>query len=172
MCPALLCKAGRVCFFKAFLFRYGIFIPMETRRSFAFFILALIVLIFALNTVANTYAWYFTYIHFDKLMHFLGGVFIGSSALYLYFLSTYIVPRHTSFIAACFIATGTLALVGIFWEFFEYALYAGISKDTLTAQLYLKQGLPNTLSDLCFDLLGSIFATLLFYTLWNKNHSR
>lgn len=159
---------GGVCFFCFYRVSYDIFTSMEGTRSFAFFILVIIVLVFLLNTLANLYFWYWTYIHFDEFMHFLGGVFLGSSALYIYYASSYIIPQHKSFIFALFVAVGATALIGIFWEFFEYTLYSGIAKDTLTSQLYLKGGLSDTLSDLCFDLLGSIFATGLFYTLWNK----
>jgi hypothetical protein len=61
-----------------------------------------------------------------------------------------------------------VALIGIFWEFFEYSLYAYISPDTPTAKLYLTQGLPDTLGDLFADLSGGVFATILFSTLWHK----
>jgi len=101
-------------------------------------------------------------------MHFLGGFFIGLVALYTYYVSSYVKPQHSSFVARLAISLGSVALVGIFWEFFEYSLYAFISPDTPIAQLYITQGLPDTMSDLAFDLSGGVFATILFSTLWHK----
>jgi hypothetical protein len=141
---------------------------MENTRTLAFFILALIVSIFILNTLANANAWYYNYLRFDDGMHFLGGVFIGLATLYVYYASSYITPQHASFISRLIIALGGVALIGIFWEFFEYTLYAYVSPDTATAKLYLTQGLPDTLGDLFADLSGGVFATILFSTLWHK----
>ena len=106
----------------------------------------LILLIFLLNFSANNLYWYYAIWWFDMLMHFLGGLWVGLFTLYL------LRPEslNNSLIFKVFLA---VFMVGIGWEIFEFVFTNVVAGGPFH--------LPDTLSDIFFDLSGSVAA--LFY---------
>jgi len=139
---------------------------MDTKKTFELSLLGLIVIILGLHAFALAFFLYWKYWWFDILLHFLGGIFVGLFALYLYYYSRYIQPQHFHKRYAFFLSFATVALIGIMWEFFEFssdkfAIYIGRREA-------LQQGFQDTLGDLFFDLVGAIFAVHTYLLLWRK----
>ncbi|KKQ34370.1 MAG: hypothetical protein US50_C0051G0008 [Candidatus Nomurabacteria bacterium GW2011_GWB1_37_5] len=126
-------------------------------------IVVLIIFIFIVNTLAMKFHWYYTFWWFDLVMHFLGGFWVGLSALWLIFLrfkviNSLFLERLLPIFIVSFLS---VLLVGILWEFFE------ISIDTLIT--FNPQDLTDTLSDLVMDLIGSFVASMYFIFKINNN---
>lgn len=82
---------------------------------------------------------------FDNLMHFLGGVMVAS----LFF--SFFKNRHANWV----MIISFVALIGLFWEFYEYW------NDRFWLANQMK--LDDTLSDLFFDLLGGWAAAMIYF---------
>ena len=91
--------------------------------------------------------WYSSIWYFDMPMHFLGGVWLGLSAIYLFPLKDYSLK---SIFKIFFI----VLLVGVGWELFEILVNKFTIQDPFNSL--------DTLSDICFDLAGGLFAILYF----------
>ena len=82
-------------------------------------------------------------------MHFLGGLLVGLSSLWLLFFSGYIRkprPPHSPYLIA-----GLFGLcVGLLWEAFEITI--GVPRET--------RYLLDTATDLFLDILGALFGAL------------
>lgn len=137
------------------------------KQSLIFVTLFLVVAIFTADRFAQAFSWYYQYWWFDDLMHFTGGFFVALFALYLYFHSDYITPRHNNSWFTILYALGAGAVVGVFWEFFEFAidLYTGRTFNGITV---VNQRVGDTMSDLFFDMFGAVTASLIFLRLWQK----
>ncbi len=107
----------------------------------------LIFFIFILNYLAMRFYWYSSIWYFDMPMHFLGGVWLGLSAIYLFPLKDYSLK---SIFKIFFI----VLLVGVGWELFEILVNKFTIQDPFNSL--------DTLSDICFDLAGGLFAILYF----------
>ena len=105
------------------------------RKKLPITVLALVFFILIVNYAAMKFHWYYSVPWFDMLMHFLGGLWLGLAFIWLY-------SAGTSYLK---IIAGVL-LVGVFWEIFELVIH----------QYFLRESfdLPDTLSDLFFDMLG------------------
>lgn len=101
----------------------------------------------------------------DKLMHFGGGVLVVS--LFFAFLEIRPLPIKISENKLAFLlfAVSFAALIGVFWEFYEYLM------GLLLNLTFPEMDLADTLSDLFFDIAGGLGATLLFL-LRNKTSAR
>ena len=117
------------------------------RKKLPITVLALVFFILIVNYAAMKFHWYYSVPWFDMLMHFLGGLWLGLAFIWLY-------PAGTSYLK---IIAGVL-LVGVFWEIFELVIH----------QYFLRESfdLPDTLSDLFFDMLGGGVA--VFYLINQK----
>lgn len=107
-------------------------------------ILLVFVAIFLAHGWATLSAAYFYYWWLDMVMHIAGGFWVGIIAMYL--IKSISLPPFIAF----WLVFGSAAIVGIFWEFFEFALG------------FMQQGLEDALSDLMLDLIGGILAISLF----------
>jgi hypothetical protein len=139
---------------------------MTGKTSYLFFNLGISVFVLVVQAFATTYFWYWSIKWLDILMHVIGGIFIGSMSLYLYYFSGYIPSRHFSRASIFVIPLCGTALIGIFWEFFEYILDTYVS---VSEWLLLSGGVKDLLSDLFNDLVGSIFASIFFIVIWKKD---
>lgn len=138
-----------------------------SKRSLAFVNLFLVLAIFTADRLAQSYSWYYHYWWFDMVMHFAGGFFVALSVLYLYFHSGYVELSHNQAWFTILCALGAGAVVGVFWEFFEFAidLYTGRTFNGISV---MDQKVGDTLSDLFFDMFGAVAASLVFLKLWQK----
>lgn len=101
--------------------------------------------IFIVNVLAMKFFWYYRYFWFDMPMHFWGGYFVGLIVLYLFSCFKKL-PPFGVFIISCF-------LIGFGWEIFEF-IVQGLTGALLASPV-------DSLSDLLFDISGSLTAFLL-----------
>lgn len=113
-----------------------------------------LVTIFCINLPSMYYGWYLKWPWFDTALHFFGGLFV---AMFLWnYFKKY---SGTNIFANLVFVTGITALVGIFWEFTEYA-----ANQTLVdpfyrwfqIRAYFIGDLRDTLIDLGMDSLGAV----------------
>lgn len=134
--------------------------------SFLYLSFFTIVVIFFVHVMATINYWYWLIGGLDLVMHLLGGLFIGSSTLYIYYQSRYIEPKHFSSLFVFFLVLTATAFVGVLWEFFEFIIDQYV---TAVSYLSFSGGVQDTLSDLLADLIGSIIAGLIFIATWKRN---
>lgn len=144
----------------------GTLLFMNENRSFTFFTLGLIVLIFVLNTVANIKFLYWELWWFDIMMHFLGGMFVAAASLYLYYHSSYITPLHKGAFFVLVFSLMAATFIGVLWELFEYSLE--LIRGEVNSVLFPRLTLSDTLGDLVMDMLGALIMGFLYIFLWQR----
>ena len=107
----------------------------------------LVFTIFILNYLANYFYWYSSIPYFDMIMHFLGGFWLVLIYVYLFY------PKVPSIFTIVGIVLWVL-LIGILWEVFELYFVNYVAENPFN--------LPDTISDLFFDLLGGFLAFLYY----------
>lgn len=119
--------------------------------------LFLILIIFFLHKVAGIFYWYTSIVWFDMVMHFLGGVFLalvagslGGSLL-----------KNASKTKIFAVVLLFVFVVGIGWEVFEFSVQEIIKIRGLA-------DIPDSFSDLFFDLIGGIVGTFFVISAKNK----
>jgi hypothetical protein len=90
---------------------------------------------------ADTFWWY------DMVLHFFGGVMVAMILLYSAEKWPEFIQLPGNRFMRFVVAVSFVALIGVLWEFYEYAL------DYVFRSFDLQ--LPDTLSDLFFDLFGA-----------------
>lgn len=130
----------------------GYTVPMHIRHSSGIGIAALAFLIAALHVVANAYFLYWSVWWFDILMHFLGGLFIAASALWL--LRFEVPPGIRSRIPVFISVFGAVLIVGVAWEVFE----------KITGAYNAIHYTLDTATDIAMDMAGMLAA----YGLWKR----
>lgn len=91
-------------------------------------------------------------------MHFLGGIWIGFSVLWVYYFSgkfKKIPENHRQISFVCFLAGITALIVGVFWEIFEF------NRASLMAFKKFN-GFNDTVSDILFAVAGALFSARYF----------
>ncbi len=98
-------------------------------------------------------------------MHFIGGFWVAMTLVYLDSRFNLSLFKEKSFFLNLLIIVSFVALIGVFWEFFEF-IYDFFSKEGFkVAQL----GLTDTMGDLFFGLVGgTIFVFLNKFFRSNK----
>lgn len=119
--------------------------------------LFLIIVIFLLHKIAGMFYWYTSIVWFDMVMHFLGGIFlalvagsVGASLL-----------KNASKTKIFIVVILFVLVVGIGWEVFEFSVQEIIKIRGLA-------DIPDSFSDLFFDLIGGIVGTFFVITAKNK----
>ena len=135
-------------------------------RTLPLFILACIVILGVLNTVAMYEMWYAKMSNLDSVMHVAGGFFVGLSALYLYFVSGYVHALHGYGVFALVFSVLAATFVGVFWEFFEYGMDQYRVSEGLSSMF--QPGVGDTMADFAFDMVGGGLAWVLYYTVWRR----
>lgn len=137
-------------------FLYNLFM---IRNIYISSVVLLFILISVLNFYAYEYFWYWKFWWFDIIMHTLGGVCVGLTALWLFFLRSGGKQREVEKKAVFAIAFAAISLVGAGWELFEVSTKRFI---------FLPRHDPwNTASDLFFDGAGCLIAVFIFLILYN-----
>ena len=114
------------------------------------FIFSLLVFILVFWGVGLLYRLNYVFWWYDVVAHFLGGVWVALSVLAL---------KERNLISANFLLVlGTVALVGVLWEFTEFVWDRYIFQSGFT---YLSGVYEDTLSDLFFDLIGGLAALII-----------
>lgn len=121
-------------------------LPM-LRKPVPTFLVALIVSIAIINTIAVIFALYWHFLWLDMVMHFLGGVWLGG--MYLWWRT-----EHGSFpvsrIRTILFTVCVVLAFGILWEGFEYIA------DIISPPMWYD--IEDAVSDLFFDALGGLAA--------------
>lgn len=127
------------------------------RHPLFIFLFILVFVIAVLHIIAIELFLYWTYSWFDILMHFLGGLFIGLSALWFFFESGYI-KMHRSYRQAFIVVGVSIVLVGVGWEIFEFL--ADVPREVN----YVADTIVDLIMDLLGALLGCVAFTKIFFT--------
>lgn len=122
---------------------------------------ALIGLIAILNYYAFQFFWYWKFWWFDMIMHTLGGIWVGSFALWFYFFRKPTDDPSPSKAFIFSISLAAISIIGVVWELFEFSVDKFITLS--------RHDPVDTASDLFFDVLGSIFAVFIFFLVYNRN---
>lgn len=129
---------------------------MQT-RPFPLILVALILAIALVNGLASAYYWYWKMRWFDMPMHFTGGVWIAGVAVWwMYYRLGERVNKLLPTIAVCIVSAFG---VGLVWEVFE-AIVSLMTVGDINA-------IPDTLSDLLFDVLGGVTVAFL---MWSRDN--
>ena len=126
-------------------------------RTFPALLGLLIAGIAVVNTLAIHYSWYWSIRSLDMPMHFLGGVWLAGSALWLRFR----VYQSQSLSQILAWGLGTAVVVGVAWEVYESTVSL-----IATGQIH---DIYDTMSDIFFDIIGGIAASLVVVFLNNHN---
>src|SRR3989344_2687814 len=133
---------------------------MIFKQPVFYILIVLLILVAGLNFLAFQNFWYWKIAWFDLLMHFLGGLFVGLSALWLnsQFKKD---DQSESSLNKFFVATSFALLIGGFWELFEFSTdqYWSAHVNLKTLQI-LQNGQLDSLSDLLFDVIGALTSGL------------
>lgn len=126
------------------------------RRTLIKKALFLILFIFILNKGAQMFYWYTSIFWFDRMMHFLGGVFLAFLGAFLFDSFLKKVNTKTYF----FWILCIVCIIGVGWEVFEFSVQEIVKIKELA-------NIPDSFSDLFFDILGGIMGT--FFVIHEKN---
>jgi hypothetical protein len=130
------------------------------RKIYSIFLVVLIVAIAALNFYAYKFHWYFFFWWFDIVMHTLGGVWVSGTVLWIWYFRNADGEKKELHLPFVFLfALASVYIVGVGWELFEFSL-----DKFITFKIH---DMVNTGSDLFFDGVGSIFAVLIFWVVYN-----
>lgn len=108
-----------------------------------------------LHLLAVIFYLYWQWGEFDSLMHFLGGLWVSLTFLWLYFFSGIFQPAQRTLSRFIFISTLGLIFVAVAWEIFEL-----LAKVTF---VYWKDYFSDTALDFVMDFLGSIAGAFYGY---------
>ena len=121
-------------------------------------LLLFITMIAVANALAEHFFLYWRLPWLDMLMHFLGGIWIGLSTLWIYYLSCKFknIPENRRRVSYVYILAGTVAgVIGIFWEIFEFSLDFFVVFNEFN-------GFYDTASDILLAVMGALLATRYF----------
>ncbi len=116
------------------------------RRELSIQLLLFLLFIFFLNSLALLFYWYTSVWYLDMLMHFLGGVWVGIFAVYLF-------SRGNLSSLSVWVVLLVVFLIGAGWEVFEILVERYITYNPLN--------ILDSMSDLFFDLAGGILGLFL-----------
>lgn len=129
---------------------------MPIKQPLFIFLFILSAVIALLHFIAFEFYFYWKFWWFDILMHFFGGLWIGLMALWLVFLSGYIIRFHLSYRTAFFTAIFSVIVIGIGWELFE--VWSGVLLEEKANYIF------DTTIDFIMDLAGAFLGYL--YIVW------
>lgn len=111
------------------------------------------------HMTAEIYFLYWRLQWFDIVTHFLGGLWLGVTSLWFWYLSGYIGKIRFPDKNALFIALGAGLAVGLLWEVYEYGVWQFTGKGLPYNYI------PDTILDLIMDVVGAGVGYLLFMKL-------
>lgn len=103
-------------------------------------------------------------------MHFLGGFWLATVFITLNSklkIQNSELSGLPNYLITIVITLGFVALIGVFWEFFEFLFDIFVSSKGYLE--VVQQGVADTMSDLFFDLLGGLMF-LIIYKYFLKNN--
>ena len=127
-------------------------------------LIASLVFLFAFQTISIIFSLYWRMPWIDNFTHFWGGATAGLGMIWWTFYSAKMSPmtKGVPKIYAFVVTLGFVALVGVFWEFYELIVDRLITKNNYISILQ-SGGLIDTMKDLFVDLLGGATVILRFF---------
>jgi hypothetical protein len=118
----------------------------------------ILILIFYISSFY--YDWFYSIWWLDTPTHLIGGAWTALFAIYIY--NKYFDFQKNKLIFKLIVILSSVALVGIFWEFYEFIMDVIILKKYL---FYNEPGyiLFDTLKDLFNDLVGALIAFIFYF---------
>lgn len=124
-------------------------------RPFPRSLVILVVFIAIVNIIAIQYYWYWRMRWFDMPMHFLGGMWLAGMLLWFRFFSHPALEAPTRFSRILFWGLLGSGVLGLGWEVYE----SSVSLVTIGRI----NAIPDTLSDLCFDMAGGFLGSVIVW---------
>jgi hypothetical protein len=104
---------------------------------------------------------------YDIPLHLAGGALVGFAFLYMFGIRTSLFPLERNRLLTLLFLTGTVTLVGVLWEFFEY-LVDWYLLFAYGAKAGTQPSVADTLADLANDIAGGLGA----WSLWRLTEGR
>ena len=124
----------------------------------------IVIFVFAAIFIAHFWAtaasWYWNFPWFDIPMHFFGGFWVVAVFAYLNLRFSLKIFEGKNLLTSLILAVSFAALIGVFWEFFEFLL--DFFKNSMDISKMAQMGIADTMGDLFFDLVGGTAFILLF----------
>lgn len=120
-----------------------------------------LVIILSFHFLAGSLRWYDEIWWLDIVMHVVGGAWVAFLTAHLITVRK-VVSVNINFFEKYILVLGTVALVGVFWEFYEYLTDVFLLKVHPINFASNPKLLPDTLSDLLNDLIGGTIIVLVF----------
>lgn len=133
---------------------------MILKINFSKFLIIFLSLILLIHGIATYFFLYWRIWWLDCPLHFLGGAWLGFFTVWLLFFTRKISIK-SSFLFILLFILGISALVGVLWEASEFFL------DKFLGNVwyghFMQIDIEDMMTDLFFDLIGGLFAGLIFY---------
>jgi len=132
-----------------------------------YFLTGIFIFLFSAHIFAIFTSAYLSFWWFDNSLHFIGGAWLALFSLWAVFDSGKLNAPNWPFFAIIIMAMSFAVFVGVLWEIFEFIFdkIIGYRNAAYMAQF----GLRDTMSDLFFDLLGALTASICFQKLKRRN---
>lgn len=138
-------------------------LPQFFKNPLKLRILLLIIGIFFVNTLAIKFYWYSLVWWFDMPMHFLGGLWVGLAASFVWLYSGWITPPKNVLLGTILTLLISVFLIGFLWEVYEFAVQYMIPQGGVLANPL------DSLSDIFFDCAGGVVALLYIMSRVHQN---
>lgn len=125
------------------------------RTSFFFLLFSALISLAVLHLTGIYFSLYWKFLWFDVVVHFLAGLWVGGTVLWLLYLSGYFkltIPRKITIFS---LSLGAALFVGAMWEIFEVWIGATLLADPRTYRI-------DTVIDILADVTGA-FAIALYF---------
>lgn len=122
-------------------------------------IIVSLILILAFHFFANLFNWYNAIWWLDVVMHLVGGGWVALTSTYILFNGEK--SRLLNHTQRIILIVGLVALVGVFWEFYEYLSDVYLLKVHPLTLAPNPSLLPDTLKDLFNDLVGGAIVAFI-----------
>ena len=137
---------------------------------FPTFLIGYLIILLSLHALATGVYLYYMFWWFDILMHFAGGVWLGSLGWYILFSSPF--SKKISFPSwfGIIIVLMFACFVGVLWEIFEFSIdsFGIVYFDEKNPIILLK----DTLLDLSMDMVGAFVSSMIFFGLHLRKTSK
>ena len=138
------------CFIVPILFKI-----IHLKMIIEFHIMNLLFVVFSIvfGSILNFYSW----IYYDKILHFTSGLLFCSFAYILY--SYFITKNHSKVIPIlCLIFINAFnMMIAVFWEFYEYACLLFINNDAIH---HYDSGVHDSMQDMIVAFCGGLVVTI------------
>jgi len=133
-------------------------------KNFNKILAAFLIFLFISQIISIIFSLYWRFPWIDNIMHFWGGAAAAMGMIWWTFYSAKVSAstKNLPKLYITIIILGFVALVGVFWEFYELIVDKFITKNNYIS-LFQQGSLLDTLKDIFADLLGGAAAVWRFF---------